>query len=117
MQRKKTLGLKFPFFRPIKRRLYLKVIIVMVFILMIWIGILTYVAVYMQTNQFLENSRRRITLLTETIENSIVHSMLIGKHEDVRDLLVTIGSQSDMRDLRILTEDVMLYLLLIPTNH
>ena len=92
-------------FRPLRRRLYLKVILVMFFILVIWIGIYTYVGIYMQTNQFLENSRRRIILLTETIENSIVHSMLIGKHEDVRDLLITIGAQSDMRDLRIVTPD------------
>ncbi|MBN2373014.1 HD domain-containing protein [bacterium] len=89
----------------IKRRLYLKVILFMFLILVIWIGSSTYISIYMQTRQFLDNSRRRAILLTETIENSIVHSMLIGKHDDVRDLLFTIGSESDMRDLRIVTED------------
>ena len=90
---------------PIKSRLYLKVILLMVFILMIWIGIYTFAGIRMQSKQFLENSRRRVILLTETIENSIVHSMLIGKHDDVRDLLSTIGAESDMRDLRIVTEE------------
>ncbi len=106
MRNKRSSGLsKYLLLGSLKKRLYLKVILLMVLILMIWIGISAYVGIYMQTNQFLENSRRRIILLTETIENSIVHSMLIGKHDDVRGLLVTIGTESDMRDLRILTED------------
>ncbi|MGA1843475.1 MAG: HD domain-containing phosphohydrolase [bacterium] len=106
MSTKRSFGLShLSFLESLRSRLYIKVIMMMVMILIIWIGVSTYISVYMQTSQFLENSRRRIILLTETIENSIVHSMLIGKHEDVRDLLSTIGSQSDMRDLRIVTED------------
>lgn len=106
MQNKRSFDLSdFHLFRALKKRLYIKVIVLMVFILMIWIGISTYVGIKMQSKQFLENSRRRIILLTQTIESSIVHSMLIGKHEDVRDLLATIGSESDMRDLRIVTEE------------
>ncbi len=89
----------------IKKRLYVKVIVLMVLILTIWIGISVYIGLFMQTKQFYENAQRKIVLLTETIENSIVHSMLIGKHEDVRDLLFTIGSENDIRDLRIITEE------------
>ncbi|MEW5803991.1 MAG: HD domain-containing phosphohydrolase [bacterium] len=89
------------FQRP-RQRLQFKIIFSTILVVAIWMGISTYISLVMQTGYFLEGAQKRILLLTQTLENSIVHSMLIGKHEDVKDLLINIANEVDMQEIRIL---------------
>jgi putative nucleotidyltransferase with HDIG domain len=89
------------FQRP-RQRLQFKIIFSTILVVAIWMGISTYISLVTQTGYFLEGAQKRILLLTQTLENSIVHSMLIGKHEDVKDLLTNIASEVDMLEIRIL---------------
>ena len=89
------------FQRP-RQRLQFKVIFSTILVVAIWMGISTYISLVTQTGYFLEGAKKRIVLLSQTLENSIVHSMLIGKHEDVKDLLINIANEVDMQEIRIL---------------
>ncbi|MGA1875876.1 MAG: HAMP domain-containing protein, partial [bacterium] len=87
-----------------RQKLQFKIIFFTILIVAVWMSISAYVSLVTQTGYFLEGARRRIFLLTQTIENSIVHSMLIGKHEDVRDLLINIADEMDIQEVRILSK-------------
>ncbi|MEW6379035.1 MAG: HD domain-containing phosphohydrolase [bacterium] len=87
--------------RP-RQRLQFKIILSTILVVAVWIGISTYISLVTQTGYFLDGAQKRILLLAQTLENSIVHSMLIGKHEDVRDLLINIANEVDMQAIRIL---------------
>ena len=91
-------------FQRFRQRLQFKVIFLTILIVTIWMSISAYISLVTQTGYFLEGARRRIVILTQTIENSIVHSMLIGKHEDARDLLINIANEGDMQKIRILSQ-------------
>jgi len=88
------------FQRP-RQRLQFKIIFSTILVVAIWMGISTYISLVTQTGYFLEGAKKRILLLSQTVENSIVHSMLIGKHEDVKDLLINIANEVDMQEIRI----------------
>ena len=93
-------------FQQLRQRLQFKIIFFTILIVTIWMSISAYISLVTQTGYFLEGARRRIIILTQTIENSIVHSMLIGKHEDVRDLLINIANEVDMQKIRILESEL-----------
>ena len=88
------------FQRP-RQRLQFKIIFSTILVVAIWMGISTYISLVTQTGYFLEGAKKRIFLLSQTLENSIVHSMLIGKHDDVKDLLSNIANEVDMQEIRI----------------
>lgn len=90
--------------RP-RQKLQFKIIFFTILIVTVWMSISAYISLVTQTGYFIEGARRRIVILTQTIENSIVHSMLIGKHEDVRDLLINIADEVDMQEIRIFNKD------------
>lgn len=91
-------------FQRFRQKLQFKIIFFAILIVTIWMSISAYISLVTQTGYFLEGARRRIIILTQTIENSIVHSMLIGKHEDARDLLINIANEVDMQKIRILSQ-------------
>ena len=95
------------FHKP-RQKLQFKIIFLTILIVTIWMSISAYISLVTQTKYFLEGARRRVVILTQTIENSIIHSMLIGKHEDVRDLLINIADEIDMQKIRIINNQKLI---------
>ncbi|MCL6582593.1 MAG: HD domain-containing protein [bacterium] len=89
--------------RP-RQRLQSKIILSTIMVVAVWISISTYISLLMQTGYFVEGAKKRILEIAQTLETSINHSMLIGKHEDVKDLLNNIANEVDMEDVRIIDD-------------
>ncbi len=75
-----------------------------VLLLTLTIGVFSYYLLKIQRNQLMDVTREKLRDVADTIEKSIQTSMEVGRSQDVKRIIETVGSLPDLKQVRIFSK-------------
>ncbi len=90
--------------RHLNRSLKVRFVVFVVLLLTLTIGVFSYYLQEIQRKQLVEITRERLNDIADTIEKSIATSMEVGRSQDVRLIIGSVGSLPDLKKVRIFSK-------------
>ncbi len=88
----------------VNRSLKFRLVLFVVLILTLTIGVFSYYLLKIQRNQLIDVTQEKLNDVADAIEKSIQTSMEVGRSQDVKRIIASIGSLPDLQQVRIFSK-------------